>query len=65
MTENVKILQNFLGSKQGRDGKRRDQYRRAPGPRRPNKALFRCEMFLDFDTVALSFLFDKHCPIMK
>jgi len=21
--------------------------------------------FLDFDTVALSFLFDKHCPIMK
>jgi len=21
--------------------------------------------FLDFDTVAFSFLFDKHCPIMK
>jgi len=28
-------------------------------------ALFRFKNFLDFDTVALSFLFDKHYPIMK
>ena len=30
-----------------------------------NKALFRSKNFLDFDTVALSFLFDKHYPIME
>ena len=29
------------------------------------KALFRFEFFLDFDTVALSFLFDKHYSIIK
>jgi len=29
------------------------------------KALFRSKKFLDFDTIALSFLFDKHCPIME
>jgi len=29
------------------------------------KALFRSKNFLDFDTVALSFLFDKHYPIME
>jgi len=29
------------------------------------KALFRCKKFLDFDTVAFSFLFDKHCLIME
>ena len=28
------------------------------------KALFRSKNFLDFDTVALSFLFDNHYPIM-
>jgi len=28
------------------------------------KALFRCKIFLNFDIVALSFVFDKHCPIM-
>ena len=28
-------------------------------------ALFKSKKFLDFDNVALSFLFDKHCPIMK
>jgi len=28
------------------------------------KALFRFKNFLDFDTIALSFLFDKHYPIM-
>jgi len=26
---------------------------------------FRSEKFLDFDIVALSFLFDKHCPFME
>ena len=30
-----------------------------------NKALFRSKNFLDFDTVALSFLFDKYYPIME
>ena len=29
-----------------------------------NKALFRCENFLDFTTVALSFVCDKYYPIM-
>ena len=29
------------------------------------KALFRFKFFLDFDTVPLSFLFNKYCPIMK
>jgi len=29
------------------------------------KALFRSEIFLDSDTVALSFLFDKHCLIIE
>ena len=29
------------------------------------KALFRAKIFLDFDTVAISFLFDKHYPIME
>ena len=30
------------------------------------KALFRSNFFfLNFDIVALSFLFDKHCPIIK
>jgi len=29
------------------------------------KALFSCEKILDFDTVALSFLFDKHYPIVE
>jgi len=29
------------------------------------KGLFRCKNFLDFDTVALSFLFDKHYLIME
>ena len=33
--------------------------------REGTKALFRSKNFLDFDTVALSFLFDKHCPIME
>ena len=33
--------------------------------RRTCKALFRCKKFLDFDTVAFSFLFDKHCLIME
>jgi len=27
--------------------------------------LFRSEIFLDFDTVVFSFLFDKHCPIIE
>jgi hypothetical protein len=26
---------------------------------------FSSQKFLDFDTVAFSFLFDKHCPIME
>jgi hypothetical protein len=30
-----------------------------------SEVLFRSKIFLDFDTVALSFLFDKHCLIMK
>ena len=29
------------------------------------KALFRSKNFLDFDTLAFSFLFDKHYPIME
>ena len=29
-----------------------------------NKVLFRCEIFLDFATVALSFVCGKYCPIM-
>ena len=29
------------------------------------KALFRSKNFLDFDNVVLSFLFDKHYPIME
>jgi len=29
------------------------------------EALFRFKKFLDFDIVAFSFLFDKHCPIME
>jgi len=29
-----------------------------------NKALFRCEIFLDFATVALSFVCDKYCLII-
>jgi len=29
------------------------------------KALFRSKNFLDFDTVALLFLFDKHYPIIE
>jgi len=28
-------------------------------------ALFRCKKFFDFDTVAFSFLFDKHCLIIE
>jgi hypothetical protein len=28
------------------------------------EALFRYKNFLDFDTVTLSFLFDKYCPII-
>jgi len=32
---------------------------------RRSKGLFRFENFLNFDTVALSFLFDKHCPIIE
>jgi len=28
-------------------------------------ALFRSKKFLDFDTVALLFLFNKHCLIME
>ena len=31
----------------------------------PIKVLFSCEIFLYFAIVALSFLFDKHCPIME
>ena len=31
---------------------------------RPHLGLVRCKIFLDFDTIALSFLFDKHYPIM-
>jgi len=27
-------------------------------------ALFRCKKFLDFATVALSFVYDKYCPII-
>jgi hypothetical protein len=30
-----------------------------------SRALFRSRNFLDFDTIAFSFLFDKHCPIME
>ena len=30
-----------------------------------SKDLFRSKKFLDFDTLALSFLFDKHCSIME
>jgi len=29
------------------------------------RALFSCEIFLDFSIVALSFLFDKHCSTME
>ena len=29
------------------------------------KALFRSKKFLDFDTITLSFLFDKYCLIME
>jgi len=29
------------------------------------KALFKCKKYLDFDTVALLFVFDKYCPIMN
>ena len=29
------------------------------------QVLFRCEKILDFDTVVLSFLFDKHYLIME
>jgi len=29
------------------------------------KALFRCENFLDFATVVLSFVCGKYCPIMN
>jgi len=29
------------------------------------QVLFRCKKFLDFNTVAFSFLFDKHCLIME
>jgi len=29
------------------------------------KALFKSKKFLDFDTVTLSFLFDKHYPIIE
>ena len=29
------------------------------------KALFRSKKFLNFDTVALLFLFDKHCPVIE
>jgi len=29
------------------------------------RALFRSEFFLNFDTVALLFLFDKNCSIIK
>ena len=28
------------------------------------KALFRCEIFLDFVTIALSFVCGKYCPII-
>jgi len=28
-------------------------------------ALFRSKKFLDFNTLAFLFLFDKHCPIIK
>jgi len=29
------------------------------------EALFRSEIFLDFDIVVFLFLFDKHCPIIE
>jgi len=29
------------------------------------RALFSCEIFLNFSTVALSFLFDKHCSTIE
>jgi len=28
------------------------------------KGMFRSKIFLDFDIIALSFVFDKYCPIM-
>jgi len=31
----------------------------------PDEALFSFEKILNFATVALSFLFDKYCPIMN
>jgi len=30
-----------------------------------SQSLFRSEIFLDFDTVTLLFLFNKHCPIIE
>ena len=33
--------------------------------RQPFKALFSSQKLLENNTVALSFLFDKHCPIME
>jgi len=38
---------------------------RAPTSYQHSKALFKFKNFLDFDIVALSFLFDKHYPIME
>jgi len=34
------------------------------GEKSMSKTLFRCEIFLDFATVALSFVCDKYCSIM-
>ena len=29
-----------------------------------SEGVFRCKFFLDFNTIALSFVFDKYCPII-
>ena len=34
-------------------------------PNTQNRASFRCEMFLDFATVSLSFVFGKYCSIIN
>jgi len=46
-------------------GKRRRRGAMVSAGVEESRALFRSENFLDFDTVALSFLFDKHCPIIQ
>ena len=50
-------------------GKNFDPAHAASGPEPhilfDTKGLFKCENILDFDTVALSFLFDKHCLIIE